>query len=111
VEAGSLREKLDRAGDVFAGFLDAPGLMGQYAVEVQRVRVLGLARQDLAVQSLRLFDVAGLMAIQGSRQTLRDLGGLLRTHRARGWARGVTALALAGGGAALAAHTTNSKLG
>ena len=37
--------------------------MGYYAQQMQRIRVLGLAREDLTIDRLGLFEPAGLVMI------------------------------------------------
>ena len=59
--------------DQFDGHLELPGLHGQQAQQVQRLRIVGLGSQHLAIDPLGFGQLAGLMVASALRQCFRDV--------------------------------------
>jgi hypothetical protein len=86
---GEARRQAERLADQLAGDLEPAELVGQHAAQIERVDMVGLRRQDLAVDRLGGGQPAGAMMIERGLQRLCGRGRRRRSAH-RGQRRSLT---------------------
>jgi hypothetical protein len=79
----------DRPADEVDGNRMVTAPVGDHAEKMQAIGVVGIDREDLAVESLRLVELAGLMQRQGRSQGLCDIQAHILSLRATVGLQGV----------------------